>query len=106
MDKALFRSVLPYAVGLAIAVALYLYAGTFVYSPRPGQLGPETWPRLAILLMGGSCLFELSRRLIVGNKDATGFLEAFDRIDADEFQTVALHRLTSSLYPRYVEKAG
>ncbi|HET9414491.1 MAG TPA: hypothetical protein VFO74_10240, partial [Pseudolabrys sp.] len=51
MDKALFRSVLPYAVGLAIAVALYLYAGTIVYAPRPGQLGPETWPRLAILLM-------------------------------------------------------
>ena len=89
MDKALFRSVLPYAVGLAIAVALYLYAGTFVYSPRPGQLGPETWPRLAILLMGGSCLFELSRRLIVGNKDATGFLEAFDREpDTEEKQPV------------------
>ena len=84
MDKALFRSVLPYAVGLAIAVALFIYAGTIVYSSRPGQLGPETWPRLAILLLGGSCLFELSRRLIVGNKDATGFLEAFDREpDAD-----------------------
>jgi hypothetical protein len=89
MDKALFRSVLPYAVGLAIAVALYLYAGTIVYSPRPGQLGPETWPRLAILLMGASCLFELSRRLIVANKDATGFLEAFDREpDTEEKQPV------------------
>jgi hypothetical protein len=88
MDKALFRSVLPYAVGLAIAVALYIYAGTIVYSPRPGQLGPETWPRLAILLLGGSCLFELSRRLIVGNKDATGFLEAFDREEPEEKQPV------------------
>ncbi len=68
MDKALFRSVLPYVVGLAIAVALYLYAGTIDYSPRPGQLGPEVWPRLAILLMGGSCLFEMSRRLIVGEQ--------------------------------------
>jgi putative tricarboxylic transport membrane protein len=89
MDKALFRSVLPYAIGLAIAVALFIYAGTIVYSSRPGQLGPETWPRLAILLLGGSCLFELSRRLIVGNKDATGFLEAFDREpDAEEKQLV------------------
>ena len=89
MDKASIRSVLPYAVGVAIAVALYLYAGTFVYSPRLGQLGPETWPRLAILLMGGSCLFELSRRLIIGNKDATGFLEAFDREpDTEEKQPV------------------
>jgi hypothetical protein len=88
MDKALFRSVLPYAVGLAIAVALYLYAGTIAYSSRPGQLGPETWPRLAILLLGASCLFELTRRLIVGNKDATGFLEAFDREEAEEKQPV------------------
>ena len=79
MDKALLRSILPYAVGLTIAVALYVYAGTFVYTPRPGQLGPDVWPRLAILLMGASCAFEISRRLIAGNQDATGFLEAFDR---------------------------
>jgi putative tricarboxylic transport membrane protein len=56
MDKALIRSVMPYAVGLALAIALYIYAGTFEYAPRPGQLGPETWPRLAILLMGASCV--------------------------------------------------
>ena len=79
MDKALIRSVMPYAVGLALAVALYIYAGTFEYAPRPGQLGPETWPRLAILLMGASCVWEISRRLIAGNQDAAGFLEAFDR---------------------------
>jgi hypothetical protein len=79
MDQVLFRSIVPYAVGLAIAAVLYLYAGTFDYAPRPGQLGPEVWPRLATLLMGGSCLFEILRRLIVGNQDAAGFLEAFDR---------------------------
>ena len=89
MDKALFRSIVPYAVGLAIAAALYLYAGTFDYAPRPGQLGPDVWPRLAILLMGGSCLFEISRRLIIGNQDATGFMEAFDREpDVEEKQPV------------------
>lgn len=79
MDKALFRSIVPYAIGLAIAVALFIYAGTFLYSPRPGQLGPDVWPRLAIVLMGASCVYEISRRLIAGNRDATGFLEAFDR---------------------------
>ena len=89
MDKALFRSIVPYTVGLAIAAALYLYAGTFDYAPRPGQLGPDVWPRLAILLMGGSCLFEISRRLIIGNQDATGFMEAFDREpDVEEKQPV------------------
>ena len=85
MDKALIRSVMPYAVGLALAIALYIYAGTFEYAPRPGQLGPETWPHLAILLMGASCVWEISRRLIAGNQDAAGFLEAFDQeTDAEE----------------------
>jgi putative tricarboxylic transport membrane protein len=79
MDKTLFRSIVPYALGLAIAVALFIYAGTFLYSPRPGQLGPDVWPRLAIVLMGASCIYEISRRLIAGNQDAAGFLEAFDR---------------------------
>ena len=89
MDKALFRSIVPYVIGLAFAIALYIYAGTIDYAPRPGQLGPEVWPRLAILLMGGSCVFEISRRLIAGNQDATGFLEAFDREpDEDDKQPV------------------
>ena len=89
MDKALFRSIVPYTVGLAIATALYIYAGTFVYTPRAGQLGPDVWPRLAILLMGASCVFEISRRLVAGNQDATGFLEAFDREpDVEEKQPV------------------
>jgi putative tricarboxylic transport membrane protein len=89
MDKALIRSVMPYAVGLALAIALYVYAGTFEYAPRPGQLGPETWPRLAILLMGASCVWEISRRLIAGNQDAAGFLEAFDQeTDTEEKQPV------------------
>jgi hypothetical protein len=55
MDTTLFRSITPYLVGLAIAVALYFYANTIVYTPRPGSLGPETWPELAILLLAASC---------------------------------------------------
>ena len=87
MDKALFRSIGPYVLGLAIAVALYIYAGTFEYTPRAGTLGPNVWPCLAILLMGASCLFELTRRLIIGNKDVAGFMEAFDREpEAEESQ--------------------
>jgi putative tricarboxylic transport membrane protein len=79
MQNSLVRSVLPYVVGLGIAIALYISAGQFEYSAREGQLGPGAWPRLAILLLGASCLFELGRRLIAGNRDATGFIEVFDR---------------------------
>lgn len=94
MDKALIRSIGPYLVGLAVALALYIYAGKIEYTPRPGALGPEVWPRLAILLMGASCLWELTRRLIIGNKDATGFMEAFDREEDEE--------PTQPVYPRLV----
>lgn len=79
MQNTLVRSLLPYVVGLAIAITLYIYAGQFEYTAREGQLGPGTWPRLAILLMGAACLFELGRRIIAGNRDATGFIEVFDR---------------------------
>jgi hypothetical protein len=86
VDRTLFRSIAPYAVGLAIALALYAYSGTIIYTVRGNALGPETWPRLAILLLGGSCLFEIGRRLIAGNKDATGFMEAFDK-EEDEAES-------------------
>jgi putative tricarboxylic transport membrane protein len=79
MDRTLFRSITPYLVGLAIAIALYLYASTIEYAPRPGSLGPAAWPKLAILLLAASCLFEIVRRVIVGNRDATGLIEAFER---------------------------
>ena len=84
MQTTLLRSILPYVVGLGISVALYIYAGTIDYTQRGHELGPEFWPRLAILLMGASCLWELTRRLIAGNKDATGFIEAFDREPHEE----------------------
>jgi putative tricarboxylic transport membrane protein len=89
MQKSFLRSILPYVVGLGIALALYIYIGQVEYTPRPGSLGPDVWPRLALLLMGASCAWELSRRVIAGNKDATGFIEVFDREPhADEAEPV------------------
>jgi len=84
MDKVMVRSIAPYLIGLLISVGLWIYSGTIDYSPRPGELGPEVWPRLAILLMGGSCLFEMARRMLVKNEDATGFLEAFEKEEEKE----------------------
>ena len=84
MDTSLFRSITPYIAGLLIAVALYLYANGIEYTPRPGALGPQVWPELAILLLGASCLYEIVRRMIVGNRDATGLMEAFERDDGKE----------------------
>ena len=93
MQNSLVRSILPYVVGLGIAVVLYIYAGTIDYTPRGHELGPEFWPRLAILLMAVSCVWELSRRVIAGNKDATGIIEALDREPHEEEAAPAYPRL-------------
>lgn len=84
MQKSRARLILPYVVGLAFAIVAYSYAGQIEYTPRAGELGPEVWPRLALLLMGASCLFEIMRRLLVNDKDATGLIEALDREPHEE----------------------
>ena len=93
MERALLRSIIPYIVGLIIAAALYVDAGTIAYSPRANDLGPEVWPRIAILLMAASCVFEISRRLLAGNREGTGFLEAFERENEPEDKQPVYPRL-------------
>jgi hypothetical protein len=68
---------LPYVVGLVIAGGLFFYLGHIDYTPRPGHLGPEAWPRAAVVLMGVACLFEMVRIGLSGN--------AVTESDADEF---------------------
>jgi putative tricarboxylic transport membrane protein len=60
MSPQLIRA-LPYVVGLAVAAGLFVYLGHIDYTPRPGHLGPEVWPRAAAALMAAACLFEIVR---------------------------------------------
>ncbi|HET9764326.1 MAG TPA: tripartite tricarboxylate transporter TctB family protein [Casimicrobiaceae bacterium] len=50
----------PYAVVLAAAAYFYVNAGTFAALARPGELGPQFWPRavlgLLMLVCGGAIL--------------------------------------------------
>ena len=76
------RSALPYFVGLAVAAVLYFYAGQIQYTPRPGLLGPDFWPKMAIGLMVAACLFEIGR-IFAGLKTEThGVAEAIEEEDA------------------------
>ncbi len=84
MDSSLLRSLLPYVIGVAVAAALFVYSGHIGYTPRPGQIGPETWPRLAIGLMAAACLFEIARRIVTNNAVARGIVEALDREEQAE----------------------
>ena len=82
MDRSAIRSALPYFVGLAVAAALYVYAGQIEYTPRPGLLGPDFWPKLAIGLMTAACLFEIGRIFLGLKADAHGVAETIEAEDA------------------------
>jgi putative tricarboxylic transport membrane protein len=78
------RSALPYAVGLGLAVLLFIYANGIQYSPREGQLGPDFWPKLAIGLMGAVCAFELIKALLGRATGARGIADILDQDGTDE----------------------
>lgn len=77
---------LPYVLGLAIAAGLFILAGSISYSPRPGQLGPDFWPKMAICLISGVCLFQTIRILTIGapHNEARGIAERLDEPEAED----------------------
>jgi hypothetical protein len=84
MDKTAFRSTLPYLVGLAVAALLYMSARQIEYTPRPGALGPDFWPKAAIALMATVCLFEIVRGLLGFKNEAQGVAEVLEAEEPEE----------------------
>jgi len=56
------REIVPYAALLAAAAYLYSKAGVFAAFARPGQLGPDAWPKAILGLLAFVCVFEIARR--------------------------------------------
>jgi putative tricarboxylic transport membrane protein len=83
MNRSAIRSAFPYFVGLAVAAAMYFYAGQIAYTPRPGLLGPDFWPKAAIGLMTAACLFEIARIFAGLKGDPHGVADAIET-DEDE----------------------
>jgi putative tricarboxylic transport membrane protein len=71
------RSALPYAIGLAVALLLFVSASQIQYTSRPGQIGPDFWPKIAIALMAVVCVIEIVRALL-GAVDAQGIAEVLE----------------------------
>jgi hypothetical protein len=84
MDKSAIRSTLPYFVGLAVAAILFFFARQIEYSPRPGALGPDFWPKLAIGLMTAVCLLEILRTFAGLKTEAHGVADALESEEDDE----------------------
>lgn len=77
---------LPYFLGLAIAAALWHIAGNISYPGRPGQLGPDFWPKVAIAIIAVVCLYEIARMLILGSaaRSVQGIAEHLEEEDDDD----------------------
>ncbi len=76
---------LPYFVVLAACGWLYFLTGRIDYTPRPGTLGPDIWPRIAIGLIAAAALFEAVRLFITHSPEHTihGIAEELDRETAE-----------------------
>jgi putative tricarboxylic transport membrane protein len=59
------KSVAPYVALLAAAIYLYHDAGPFAAAARPGQLGPDFWPRAVLVLLMIVCGVEIVRRAVL-----------------------------------------
>ncbi len=84
MDKSAIRSTFPYVVGLAVAAVLFHFAQTIDYTPRPGMLGPDFWPKIAIGLMAVVCLFEIARILLGLRGETHGVGDVLEKAEDDE----------------------
>jgi cell division protein FtsW (lipid II flippase) len=79
------KSVLPYVAALVVCAALYGLTTEITYAERPGQLGPDFWPKVAIGLMAAVSLLEIVRLLIRGTSASTvGVAESLDRTSEEE----------------------
>ena len=57
-------SLSPYVALCAAAAYLYRDAGAFAAAARPGQLGPDFWPRAVLVLLIVVCVCEIVRRVL------------------------------------------
>ena len=80
-----FVAALPYVLLLVISAGLFYLTGEITYPARPGQIGPDFWPKVAIGLMALVSSLEILRLLIMGPSSSTvGIAESLDReSDAD-----------------------
>jgi putative tricarboxylic transport membrane protein len=53
------KKVVPYVLILLVSLYFYCLAGQFRFSAKPGNLGPDFWPKLLLGLTMAACLYEI-----------------------------------------------
>lgn len=55
------KKIVPYVIILLVSLYFYSLAGHFRFSAKPGNLGPDFWPKLLLGLTMAACLYEIIR---------------------------------------------
>ena len=53
------KKIVPYVIILLVSLYFYSLAGQFRFSAKPGNLGPDFWPKLLLSLTMAACLYEI-----------------------------------------------
>jgi len=74
---ARLKPTVPYVLLGAAAGYLYYVAAHFDYHRREGVLGPDFWPKLVLILVVATCVYEVAKRLFLGarGEEAGGVLD-------------------------------
>jgi putative tricarboxylic transport membrane protein len=66
----------PYIVLQLAAMYFYQLAGHIEYPATSGRIGPDFWPKSILVLLGGVCIYEIIKNLLIGETfTAAGLLE-------------------------------
>lgn len=80
MHASKLKSIVPYLLLLAVTAGLYALTGNITYAERPGQIGPDFWPKVAIGLIAVVCVLEIVRLLASrSQREIEGIVARLDR---------------------------
>ena len=83
MNQTRLRLALPYFVGLIVAGALFYSANQIQFTQRGNELGPDFWPKIAIVLMAVVCVIEILRAMI-GSAGTYGISHSLEEADESD----------------------
>jgi putative tricarboxylic transport membrane protein len=78
------KAIIPYAAVLAIAAFLYGNTASFAALGRPGQLGPDFWPKAVLVLLMVTCAIEIVRVALARTATAGAIARAKQPQDEEE----------------------
>jgi hypothetical protein len=58
------KRIIPYVIILLVSLYFYYLAGQFRFSAKPGNLGPDFWPKLLLGLTMVACLYEIIKTAV------------------------------------------